>query len=150
MKVDIYRAKKSPKNHEKRYIFVLADFNITNLPPEILENTGELVIEKTIDIKPGEKRIALDTDEALKNINEKGYHEQITKIEVEIKLSGYILYIDKKPFTKANSLEEAKQLAEPYIKNRKQIMIESLCSPARSQIWIYDHDAKINDWVEQR
>lgn len=88
MKVDIYRAKKSPGNHEKLYVFVPAGSNINELPPDIIEKTGGLVIEKTIDIQPGEKRIALDTDEALRNLNEKGYHEQGSKIEVEIRVGG--------------------------------------------------------------
>jgi len=88
MKVDIYRAKNSPGNHEKLYVFVVAGSNIANLPPEVLERTGGLVIEKTIDMQPGEKRIALDTDEALKNLDEKGYHEQGSKIEVDIRVGG--------------------------------------------------------------
>jgi len=89
MKVDIYRSKKSPVNHEKLYVFVPADYNIKNLSPTILEKTGGLVREKTIDIQPGEKRIALNTDEALKNLKEKGYHEQGSKIEMEIRVGGY-------------------------------------------------------------
>ncbi len=88
MKVDIYRAKKSPGTHEKLYVFVPADSNIEDLPAEIYKQTGGLVREKTIDIKPGEKRIALNTDEALKNLDEKGYHEQSSKIEVEIRVGG--------------------------------------------------------------
>ena len=76
MKVDIYRAKKSPGTHEKLYIFVPADSNIEDLPAEIHEKTDGLVLDKTIDIQPGEKRIALNTDEALKNLKENGYHEQ--------------------------------------------------------------------------
>ena len=82
MKVDIYRSKKSPGNHEKLYIFVPENSNIEDLPAEIHEKTGGLVREKTIDIQPGEKRIALNTDEALKNLKEKGYHEQGSRIEV--------------------------------------------------------------------
>lgn len=88
MKVDIYRAKKSPGTHEKLYIFVPADSNIEDLPAEIHEKTDGLVLDKTIDIQPGEKRIALNTDEALKNLKEKGYHEQGSKIEVEIRVGG--------------------------------------------------------------
>lgn len=81
MKVDIYRAKKSPGVHEKLYIFVPAESNIDDLPDEINAQTGGVVLEKTIDIQPGEKRIAVNTDEALKNLREKGYHEQNSKIE---------------------------------------------------------------------
>ncbi|NWH06862.1 YcgL domain-containing protein [Desulfobacter latus] len=88
MKVDIYRAKKSPGPHEKLYIFVPSGSDIEMLPTEIKEKTGGLVVEKTIDIQPGEKRIALDSDEALKNLSEKGFHEQGSKIEIEIRVGG--------------------------------------------------------------
>ena len=88
MKVDIYRAKNSPGIHEKVYVFVPSSSDVENLPPEVLEKTGGLVVEKTIDIQPGEKRIALDSDEALKNLSEKGYHVQGSKIEFEIRVGG--------------------------------------------------------------
>jgi hypothetical protein len=88
MKVDIYRAKISPATHERLYVFVPTGFDIGNLPADVLEKTGGLVLEKKIDMQPGEKRIALDTDEAIKNINERGYHEQGSKIEFEIRVGG--------------------------------------------------------------
>jgi uncharacterized protein YcgL (UPF0745 family) len=88
MKVDIYRAKKSPGIHEKVYVFVPSGSDIKNLPPEVLEKAGGLVVEKTIDIQSGEKRIALDSDEALKNLSEKGYHVQGSKIEFKIRVDG--------------------------------------------------------------
>lgn len=89
MKVDVYRAKKSPGNHENLYIFVPAGSKVDDLPPEILEKTGGLSIEKTIDIQSGEKRIALNSDEALQNLAEHGYHEQSSKIEFEIRVGGH-------------------------------------------------------------
>jgi uncharacterized protein YcgL (UPF0745 family) len=86
MKVDIYRAKKSPGIHEKIYIFVNSGAEIQNLlPPEVLKKTDGLVFEKTIDIQPGENRIALDSDEALKNLSEQGYHVQGSKIEFKVR-----------------------------------------------------------------
>ncbi len=88
MKVDIYRAKNSPGSHEKIYIFVPSGSDINNLPPEIQEKAGGLILEKTIDIQPGEKRIALDSDEALRNLSENGYHVQGSKIEFEIRVGG--------------------------------------------------------------
>jgi len=88
MKVDVYRAKKSPGNHENLYIFIPAGSNVDDLPSEILEKTGGLSIEKTIDIQQGEKRIALNSDEALNNLREHGYHEQSSKIEVEMRVGG--------------------------------------------------------------
>ncbi len=88
MNVDIYRAKKSPGNHEKLYVFVPTGSKVENLPPEVLEKTGGLVVEKTIDIQPGENRIAIDTDEAIKNLTQKGYHEQGSKIEIKMRVGG--------------------------------------------------------------
>jgi uncharacterized protein YcgL (UPF0745 family) len=88
MRVDIYRAKILPGNHEKLYIFVPTGTDVENLPADVLERTGGLVLEKKIDIQPGEKRIALDTDEAIKNLEEKGYHEQGSKIVFEIRVGG--------------------------------------------------------------
>jgi uncharacterized protein YcgL (UPF0745 family) len=88
MKVDIYRAKKSPSPYENIYIFVPEGSNVENLPDEIKEKAGGFDLEKKLDIKPGEKRIALNTDEAIKNIEEKGYHVQGSKIEVQIRVGG--------------------------------------------------------------
>lgn len=88
MKVDVYRAKKIPGIHENLYVFVPAESNVEGIPRELKERTGGLVYEETIDIQPGEKRIALDTDDAIRNLSEKGYHEQGAKIEVKMRVSG--------------------------------------------------------------
>jgi hypothetical protein len=84
MEVDIYKAKKSPDPAERRYIFVPKGKKIDELPPDLKNRIGDLNYEKTIDIKPGEKRIALDSDEAIRNIESSGYHEQGTRIEVSV------------------------------------------------------------------
>ena len=84
MEVDIYKAKKSPGPREKTYIMVRSGSDINNLPNELKEKTGELSFFKKMTIKRGQKRIALDPNEAITNIEEKGYHEQGTKIEIQI------------------------------------------------------------------
>lgn len=56
-----------------------------------------------------------------------------------------MVYIDDKPTSLQNSLDEAKQLAGQYIANRPSLRIESFVAPAPSQGWIYDH--QIGDWV---
>lgn len=61
---------------------------------------------------------------------------------------SHMVYINDKPTSLQNSLDEAKQLAGQYIANRPSLRIESLVSQAPSQVWIYDHH--IDDWVEQR
>ena len=61
---------------------------------------------------------------------------------------GVQLLVDKKPIAPlCDSLEEAKQLAEPYIIEKRAISIERGASPAAMQTWIYDY--KEQDWVEQ-
>ncbi|QTA79880.1 YcgL-like domain-containing protein [Desulfonema limicola] len=74
MEVDIYKAKKvsGPKSR----IFVLMDKgkDINSLPDEITSITGTLIYTKSINMQPGEIRIALNVDEAIKNIQERGYY----------------------------------------------------------------------------
>jgi len=65
---------------------------------------------------------------------------------------SFWFYINKKPVDKANSLEEAKQLAESYIKDKQPLIIENLGAPEKTPplqkiIWKYDYDKNI--WVEE-
>lgn len=83
MEVDIYKSIKSPEPTQRRYIFVPKGKNIIDFP-ELKEQINDFNYEKTIDINPGELRIALDSDEAIRNINAKGYHEQLTQLEVRM------------------------------------------------------------------
>ena len=84
MNIDIYKAKINPDPLERRYVFVRSGENIQTLPVELRETLGDLEFEKTIDMNPGEKRIALDTDEACINIQNLGYHVQKTRVEVRM------------------------------------------------------------------
>ncbi len=80
MKVDVYRATKFQGYHEKLYVMVPEGASPDALPKSLKEKTGELIKEKEVDLRPGEKRIALDVDTALKNLESHGYHEQLTRI----------------------------------------------------------------------
>ncbi len=65
---------------------------------------------------------------------------------------SFWLYLNKKPADKANSLEEAKKLAESYIRDKQQLIIESLGAPENQlplqrKIWKYDYDQNL--WVEE-
>lgn len=84
MEIDIYKAKNSPSHRGKIYLMVKSGSDINELPVEIKEKAGELLFFKKMTIKRGEKRIALDSDEAISNIEAHGYHEQGTKIEMQI------------------------------------------------------------------
>jgi hypothetical protein len=66
MKVDIYKVRQNPDPTVRRYLFVPSGTDVTTLPQEIRADLGNLEYDKTIDVHPGEKRIALDADEAIK------------------------------------------------------------------------------------
>lgn len=83
MDVDIYKAKKSPRPREKKFVFVRAGADVNSLTQDLKEHLGELLFFKKMTIKRGEKRIALDSDEAISNIEANGYHIQGTKIEIK-------------------------------------------------------------------
>jgi uncharacterized protein YcgL (UPF0745 family) len=89
MKVDIYKVRKTADPAERRFLFVPVGTNIETLPPERRAELGNLEFEKTIDIEPGEKRIALNTNEAIRNIAMSGYHVQCAKIETRISTESH-------------------------------------------------------------
>ncbi|QTA86177.1 YcgL domain-containing protein [Desulfonema magnum] len=74
MKVDIYKARKIPSPTERMYVFIPSDKSPDFLPDEVMRAAGALDFEKKISIRPGEKKIALNTDEAVRDIREKGFH----------------------------------------------------------------------------
>lgn len=84
MKVDIYKIRKTTDPAERRYLLIPSGADLTTLPQELRTDMGELEYERTIDILPGEKRIALEADEAIKNITSMGYHIQGTQIQSKI------------------------------------------------------------------
>lgn len=74
MKVDIYKGRKIPSPSERIYVFIPSGKSPDFLPDEVVQAVGALNFEKKISISPGEKRIALSTDEAVRDIREKGFH----------------------------------------------------------------------------
>lgn len=74
MKVDIYKAGKLPGPAERMYIFIPSDKSADFLPDEVKQAAGDLNFEKRISIRAGEKRIALNTDQAIRDIRKKGFH----------------------------------------------------------------------------
>lgn len=73
MKIDIYKIKKHDTPRSRKFLLVRAGEN----PPM---NLNDLVYLKEITIKPDDKRIALDTNEAISNIKQNGFHIQETKL----------------------------------------------------------------------
>jgi len=69
-------------------------------------------------------------------------------------MMSFWLYINNKPADKANTLEEAKKMAESHIKDKQPLIIEGLDTMAQklplaknSGRWKYDYDKNI--WVEE-
>ena len=84
MRVAIYKIRRTADPAERRFLFVPVGTDIETLPPEIRNDLGDLRFEKIIDIEPGENRIALNTDEAISNIEMSGYYVQCARIETRI------------------------------------------------------------------
>jgi hypothetical protein len=68
-------------------------------------------------------------------------------------MMSFWLYINKKPTDKANTLEEAKKMAESYVNDKQPLIIEGLDTQAqklpmaKNSRWKYDYDKNI--WVEE-
>jgi hypothetical protein len=82
MKIDIYDSVMDTDKHlavpagtDVSTIAKRADFDCDLL---------DVKINKTIDIQPGEHRVAIDSDDVIRQIREKGYAEFYTKITVTI------------------------------------------------------------------
>lgn len=88
MDVDVYKSKISPSPRETIFILVRSGSNIEDLPEHVKQEHGELIFHKKITIKRGEKRIALDPNEAINQIENEGYFIQSTKIEFHIKVGN--------------------------------------------------------------
>lgn len=85
MKVEVYKPKKALAKNESVRIIVQEGYDIEDLPKEIKQRAGGFDLEKKKEILPGEQRIALDPDEAIKNNEGKGYHIQSYKIKIGVK-----------------------------------------------------------------
>ena len=72
--MNVCKALKIPGSTERMYIFIPSDRTVGFLPDEVKQRAGDLNFEQEIDIRPGERRIALDTDEAIRDIRRKGFH----------------------------------------------------------------------------
>ncbi len=81
MKVDLYKVKYADQSGDRIFLFVQEGIDVQSLSQDLLAEIGEKEFEKTIDIRPGEQRIALDTDKAIDNINRYGYHVERRRIE---------------------------------------------------------------------
>ncbi|NKC11268.1 MAG: hypothetical protein GKR94_03385 [Gammaproteobacteria bacterium] len=81
MKVKVYKAKRSDSSGSKVFLLIASQSSLESVPADILEQVGDMVPFRDFELLPGQQRIALDTDEALKAIDEEGYYIQGAKIE---------------------------------------------------------------------
>ncbi|HPO16078.1 MAG TPA: YcgL domain-containing protein [Candidatus Hydrogenedentes bacterium] len=84
MLVDIYKVKRASNPNELVYLFVQAGRKPSELPSEITDPLGELIFEKCLDIQSGQKRIALDTDQAIQDLELDGYYIARVTFEHEV------------------------------------------------------------------
>jgi hypothetical protein len=63
-------------------------------------------------------------------------------------ITGCKLYVDAKSMAAAYSLDQARQLALPYLDKRQSIKIEIQITARPTQVWAYDY--AIKSWVLQR
>jgi uncharacterized protein YcgL (UPF0745 family) len=82
MKVKVYKARRPDTSGARVFLFIGFDSTVESLPTSERERMGELVLFREMELLPGQQRIAIDTDEALRAIKEKGYYIQGAKIEI--------------------------------------------------------------------
>ena len=82
MKVDIYKDIRPHDLTRRSFVFVPEGSDLSILPDEILSELGELRLEKSIEILPGEKRLGLQTDEAIEHITTQGFHVQHMDVRI--------------------------------------------------------------------
>lgn len=85
MKVDIYKAIGSRMDQKNWFILIESGKDIKNLIPEkIWKQVDNFSFNKSIEIHPGEHRIALDSTEAITDINKNGYYIQGVNLNINI------------------------------------------------------------------
>lgn len=66
-------------------IVVPSGKSIDSLPEDIKQIAGEVfILREKLKISPGEMRVALDTDEAIKNIEKHGFYIDGTEIKTHV------------------------------------------------------------------
>lgn len=81
MKIDVYKLKNTSST-QMTHIMIKSGTDLDNIPTNIRNKLGQCVFVRTMDIRSNDKRIALDSAEAISNIEIQGYHIQKTNIEL--------------------------------------------------------------------
>jgi len=70
MKAYVYRGLKSPGQ-----LLVLSKENdFSTVPRDVLDQLGPVNLYRTIDIEPGQQRIAIDPDQTIIDLEARGFH----------------------------------------------------------------------------
>jgi uncharacterized protein YcgL (UPF0745 family) len=80
MKVTILKSRRSPAVGVTQFLVLPETRDTSVVPVEILDELGELVEFKELDLRSGENRVAVDVEEALRKIAEQGYYVARTEI----------------------------------------------------------------------
>ncbi|WP_162179675.1 YcgL domain-containing protein [Solidesulfovibrio alcoholivorans] len=89
MQVDIYDAERTPSSVGKARASLLVPkgTDIRTIPAEVLESLGKLSFRESMNLSEGEKRIALDTNKALKELQTKGWYVSGWEIKITTSVS---------------------------------------------------------------
>lgn len=88
MEIDLYMARRRPGRDVRVYLLMPAGKPLESVPREVKEKLGDLDFKKRTQIKSGEKRVGLEADEALRNLEDAGYHVQVVEMDQK-KLEAY-------------------------------------------------------------
>lgn len=82
MKVDIYKAIGSKIEAKRWYVFVEKGMKTDFLPDKVKQAADRFSLSDSLTISQGQYRIALNTDEAISNIQKNKFHLQGVNIEI--------------------------------------------------------------------
>ncbi len=80
MKAYVYRGHKDPAQ-----LLVLPEKNnFGSVPKDVRESLGPLSLFKEIELEPGQERIVLDTSQALRDLEENGFHLENAAVRLNL------------------------------------------------------------------
>jgi len=82
MKVDVYKAIGSKIEAKRWYVFVKKGIEPDSFPDKVKQAADRFSLSQSLTISQGEYRIALNTDEAISNIQKNKFYLQGVNIEI--------------------------------------------------------------------
>lgn len=81
MQVKVLKSRRSPAAGVTQFLMLPETSDTSAVPKEILDELGDLVEFKELNLKTGENRVAVDVEEAIKQIASQGYYVARTEIK---------------------------------------------------------------------